>query len=216
MEALFQFGYTRSWRVCVSRRLWCSHRRSLISWVLLCLISGSLRFLIVLYEHTIILSSANHTGVTWFSRWTMAANVAPEPHNSEYPGHYPHFIPFPFPTITEIYDRQVKSYWNSKNIFSRPLPLSEQLWKMQALFKTREAGAELSFSWRSKRSLWVEVKEVLRAPRSAFQTLELCTPLKGTRGWGRRPCSDPTSFLAPCLQAKAPPGRLPKAKRPNL
>lgn len=67
-----------------------------------------------LHECAIILNSTSHTGVMWFFGLMMTANAAPESHNSEYPRHYPHFIPFPFPTITEIYYRQVKKYWTAK------------------------------------------------------------------------------------------------------
>ena len=59
-------------------------------------------------------------------------NVALESYNSGYPCHYPHFIPFPFPTLKEIYYRLVKKkkVLNSQNIFRPSLPLLKSHWKI--------------------------------------------------------------------------------------
>lgn len=193
----------------ISLRKWYSHHSSLVTWVPLCLISCSLRLLILQYECAIILNSTNHTGIMWSFRLMVTANAAPEAHNSEYPCHYPHFIPFPFPTITEIYCRQLKNDRNRKNTFRHSLPLSEHLWKIEALLK----------HWGL---VFMEVEEVSLPLHwefslcPAFPTRDFCTFLKGTLGWERYPGSDPIRFLVLRVQATACPGHLPKAKRTNL
>lgn len=143
----------------------------------------------------------------WFSRWAMTANVAPEPHNSEYPCHYPRFTPSPCPTITEIYGRQMKNYRNSKNIFRRSVSLSEQFWRTQLLLRTRGAGPELRFSWRSKR-FW-------GLPVLPFKLWSSATASKGHEAEEGGPAQIPPASLFYVYQPRPVLGTYLKQKGPT-